>query len=100
MAKTRGARWVRTLVLGSVAVLAGVLFVSFGGACKKDSRTAGKEAREGFEKSKELLKEGLGKTGEVAKEGLEKSKEAATEGLDKTKEAAKEFSKGWKEGGK
>jgi len=100
MAKARSSQWSRTWVLGSVAVLAAVLFVSFGGACKKDSRTAGKDARETYEKGKEALKEGLDKTGEVAKEGLEKGKVAASDGLDKTKKAADEFSKGWKEGGK
>lgn len=100
MARAGSAGWSRAWVLVSAAALAAVVAVSFGGACKKDSRTAGKEARETYEKSKEVLKEGFGKTGDVAKEGLEKSKEAAAEGLDKTKEAAKEFSKGWKEGGK
>jgi hypothetical protein len=100
MAKGRGIRRGRTWLLCAAAVLAAAFVVSFGGACKQDSRTAGKEARETYEKSKEVLKEGLDKTGEAAKEGLEKGKVAASEGLDKTKKAADEFSKGWKEGGK
>jgi hypothetical protein len=86
----------------SCAVVGALLLFSFAsGACKDSgSRKAGKEARETFEKSKEIVKEGLEKTGEVAKEGLEKGTEAAKEGLDKSREAAKEFGKGWKEGGK
>ena len=71
----------------ALAVAAVVMIGS--GACKKESHTAGKEARQAFEKSKDLLSEGLDKT-----------KDATKEGLDKSKEAAKEFQKGWKEGGK
>jgi hypothetical protein len=62
--------------------------------------TAGKGAREGFEKGKDLVKEGLDKTKEAARVGLEKGKEATKEGLEKTQEAASEFKKGWQEGAK
>jgi hypothetical protein len=86
-------------VVGGAIVAAVALFFAFGGACK-DSKQAGKSAREGYEKGKDVLKEGLEKSGEVAKKGLEKGGEAAKEGLEKTKEAAKDFSKGWSEGGK
>jgi hypothetical protein len=81
--KTRTALFFMLLLgVAAVALIAG-------GACKKESHTAGKESREAFEKSQELLKEGLAKT-----------KDATKEGVDQTKAAAKEFSKGWKEGGK
>lgn len=81
------------------AIAGAVLLVAAAPACK-DSRQAGKESREVFEKAKEATKEGLEKAGEVAKEGLEKGGEVAKEGLEKTKEAAGEFKKGWDEGGK
>lgn len=83
------------LLLGVAAV---VMIGS--GACKKESRTAGKEARQAYEKSKELLQEGLDKTKDVTKESLEKGGDVAKQGVDQTKAAAEEFSKGWKEGAK
>jgi len=95
---TRGKTVKRAVVCGLVLGL-GLAFLA-GGACKKDSRTAGKDAREAFEKTKEVTKEGLEKTGEIAKEGLEKGGDIAKEGLQQTKSAAKQFQEGWKEGGK
>lgn len=88
MASRMGGK--RIVVLGCVA-LGVVAAVTLGaGACKKsDSEKVGKEARETFEKSKDLVKDGLDKTKDLTKEGLQKSQEAA-----------KDFSKGWKEGGK
>ncbi len=81
----------RIVLWGCVAIGVAAVIVLGSGACKKESASerAGREARETFEKSKELLKEGLDKTKDLTKEGLEK-----------TGEAAKEFQKGWKEGGK
>jgi len=101
MAKTKvraGKKW---LVFGAVAVGVLVTFTVFSGGCKKsDSEKAGREAREAYEKSKEILKEGLDKTKDLTKDGLQKGGEAAKDGLQKSQEAAKDFSKGWKEGGK
>ena len=83
-----GRRWI---VVGAIAVgtLFSFMFISSG--CNKESggEKAGREAREAYEKSKELVKEGLEKGGEAAKEGLAKSQEAA-----------KDFQKGWQEGAK
>lgn len=84
--------WGRRIAAGAAAcgILATLLVVAPG--CKKKetpAERAGREAREAFEKSKDLMKEGLDKT----KEGLEKGGEAA-------KDAAKDFSKGWNKGGK
>jgi hypothetical protein len=93
--KGRGAKrgfLVVCAVIGALSILSVV-------SCKS-SKDTGKDARQGYEKSKEALKEGLEKTGELAKKGLEKGGEAAKEGLEKTKDAAKDFSKGWQEGGK
>ena len=89
-----------------IGVLGVAALVAVGaGACKESSREsssekAGREAREAYEKSRELLKEGLDKTRDLTKEGLQKGGEAAKEGLEKSQEAAKDFQKGWKEGGK
>ncbi|HEY5999677.1 MAG TPA: hypothetical protein VI078_10310 [bacterium] len=90
MAKT-GSRQ-RWIVMGAVAAAAVFAFSFFSGGCQKKetaSEKAGREAREAFDKSKELLKEGLQKGTEAAKQGVEASKEAA-----------KDFQKGWQEGGK
>lgn len=88
------------LVVGVLLLGIWAAFLFFAGACKKESREAGKEARKTYEKSKELLKEGFDKTKDLTKEGLDKGQEAAKEGVNQTTEAAKEFQKGWKEGGK
>ncbi len=102
MSKTKAGSRKRLIVAGVIAVGAIFSFMAFSGGCKKEtsSEKAGREARETFEKGKELLKEGLDKTKDLTKEGLEKGGEAAKEGLEKSKEAAKDFSKGWNEGGK
>ena len=103
MANTRAGSWRRWLVTGVVAVGALFSFVFFSGGCKKQesaSEKAGREAREAYEKSKDLFKEGYDKTKDLTKEGLEKGSEAAKEGYEKSKEAAKGFQKGWNEGGK
>ena len=102
MAKTKagsGRRWVG---LGVVAIGALFSLLLLSGGCKKESQSekAGREAREAFEKGKELFKEGIDKTKDITKEGLEKGTEAAKDGIEKSQEAAKAFSKGWKEGGK
>ena len=92
MAKTTARSNKRWIVRGAVAAVALFSFMFFSGGCSKQessSEKAGREAREAYEKSKELLKEGMQKSGEVAKDGVEKSQEAA-----------KAFSKGWNEGGK
>ncbi len=102
MAKTNARSGRRWIGIGVVAVGAIFSFMFFSGGCKKESASerAGREAREAFEKSKDLLKEGLDKTKDLTKEGLQKGGEAAKEGVAKSQEAAKAFSKGWKEGGK
>jgi len=93
-------RMTKRIGYGGLLLVLSALALIGAGACKKEeSRTAGKEARETFEKSKEFLKGGLEKTKDLTKDSLEKGGEVAKEGLDKSKEAAKEFSKGWKEGG-
>jgi hypothetical protein len=84
----------RVVVLGCVALGVAAVFMIGSGACKEfrketSSEKAGREAREAYEKSKELLKEGYDKTKDLTKEGLEKSQEAA-----------KGFQKGWEEAGK
>jgi hypothetical protein len=89
MAKTgSGRRWV--VAVGVVAAALVSFTVISGGCQKKESASekAGREAREAFEKSKDLLKEGVDKTKDLTKEGL-----------SKTQEAAKDFEKGWKAGG-
>lgn len=90
----------KVLVVCALLLGIGAALFFFTGACKKESREAGKSARQTYEKSKELLQEGLEKTKDLTKEGLEKGQEAAKVGVDQTTEAAKEFQKGWKEGGK
>lgn len=98
--KSGSGRWLIVAGVVALGALSTVVFLTNG--CKKESASqkAGREARETFEKSKELFKEGLDKTKDLTKEGLEKGGEAAKEGLEKSQEAAKAFSKGWKEGGK
>lgn len=102
MAKTKAGSGRRWAVTGAIVVGALFSLVFFSGGCKKEpaSEKAGREARETFEKGKEMLKEGFDKTKDLTKEGLEKGGEAAKEGLEKSQEAAKAFSKGWNEGGK
>ena len=103
MAKTKSGSGRRWIVIGVVAVGALFSFMIFSNGCKKKesaSEQAGREAREAFEKSKELFKEGLDKTKDLTKDGLQKGSEAAKEGIEKSQEAAKAFSKGWNEGGK
>lgn len=93
----------RFLAAGVVAVGALCSFMLISSGCKKKetaSERAGREAREAFEKGKDLLKDGLDKTKDLTREGLEKGSAAAVDGLEKSKEAARDFSKGWKEGGK
>lgn len=90
MAKTGSKQ--RWIVIGAVAAAAVFSFALFSGGCQKKetaSEKAGREAREAFEKSKDLLKEGIDKTVDATKQGVEASKEAA-----------KDFQKGWKEGAK
>jgi hypothetical protein len=101
--KTTARAGKRLLVAGAVTLGALFAIMAFSGGCKKQetaSEKAGREAREAFEKGKDLLKEGLDKTKDLTKEGLEKGSEAAKEGIEKSQEAAKGFAKGWKEGGK
>jgi transaldolase len=83
--------WKKRSVLLIAAALGCAAALTIGsGACKKEtsSEKAGREAREAYEKSKDLLKEGLDKTKDLTKESVQKSQEAA-----------KDFQKGWKEGG-
>ena len=56
-----GRRWIGVGVV-AVGVMFSFMFLSSG--CKKESASekAGREAREAYEKSKELLKEGYDKT--------------------------------------
>lgn len=102
MAKNRSRSGRLVILAGVVAIGALSSFVFLANGCKKEtaSERAGRDAREAFEKSKDLFKEGLDKTKDLTKEGLEKGTEAAKEGLEKSQDAAKAFSKGWKEGGK
>jgi len=102
MAKVTTGSGRRLIGIGVVAVGAIFSFMLFSGGCKKESSSekAGREAREAFEKSKDLLKEGYDKTKELTKEGIQKGEEAAKDGLEKSQEAAKAFQKGWDEGGK
>jgi hypothetical protein len=81
----------RIVALAGIALACAAVFTIGAGACKKEtsSEKAGREAREAYEKSKDMIKEGLDKTKDLTKESLEKSQEAA-----------KDFQKGWKEGAK
>jgi hypothetical protein len=90
MAKTGSRK--RWIVMGAVAAAAVFSFALLSGGCQKKesaSEKAGREAREAYEKSKDLLKEGYDKTKDLTKEGVQKSQEAA-----------KDFQKGWSEGTK
>ena len=102
MAKMKSGSGRRWIGIGVVAFGAIFSFMLFSGGCKKESASerAGREAREAYEKSKDLLKEGYDKTKELTKEGLQKGEEAAKDGLEKSQDAAKAFQKGWDEGGK
>ena len=103
MAKIKSGSRKRWIMTGVVAVAAIFSFAFFSGGCNKKetaSEKAGRDAREAYEKGKDLLKEGLDKTKDLTKDGLQKGGEAAKEGIEKSQEAAKAFSKGWNEGGK
>lgn len=103
MAKTTSSSRRRWFGISVVAIGALFSFMFISSGCKKQesaSEQAGREAREAFEKSRDLLKEGLDKTKDITQEGLEKGSEAAKEGYEKSMEAAKDFQKGWNEGGK
>ena len=103
MAKTKAGSGRRWIVFSGVAIAALFSFMFLSSGCKKQETTgekAGREAREAFEKGKELLKEGLDKTKDLTKDGIQKGSDAAKDGIEKSKEAAKGFSKGWNEGGK
>lgn len=89
-ARNRGLKV--ALVVLCIALAALASFYAYGYFSRRNesaSHKAGREAREAFEKGKEILKGGVDKTGEAAKKGLEAGKEAT-----------QDFQKGWKEGGK
>jgi hypothetical protein len=87
------SRGLKTVLILAVVVLAGfAAYYSYQYISRRNesaSRKAGREAREAYEKGKDLFKTGIDKTEEATKKGYEAGKDAA-----------QEFQKGWKEGGK